>query len=267
MQLRIIPSGGMPMVDESPHADSVSVSLEPVSALDVRTYRYGGVILEEGSVYTCFLVILSGQAEVLCMGKRIREAAEHDILGLENLLFKKPSLVSAVALTPCRVASYGPEALDYFLHNSPQMSERILRSVLHQLLQTTQKLAESDGEFSLDDVRVQFYQDREVIIQEGVQGTDFYKLVSSDGGLRVSIRGEEVALISKPGEFFGEMASLLNLTRQATVSSIGQSVVQVYSGDQLGMLLEEHPDVALRMVRDLASRLAEINRKLMEKTL
>jgi CRP-like cAMP-binding protein len=145
------------------------------------------------------------------------------------------------------------------------MSKRILRSVLQQLLQTTQKLAESDGEYSLDDVRVQFYQDGEVIIQEGMQGTDFYKLVSSDGGLRVSIRDEEIALIRKPGEFFGEMASLLNLTRQATVSSIGQSVVQVYSGDQLGMLIEEHPDVALRMVQDLASRLADISRKFMEK--
>ena len=253
------------MVDDSPHADTVSESFDPVSALDVETYRYGGVILEEGSLYTCFLVILSGQAEVLCKGKRIRLAAEHDILGLENLLFKKPSLISAVALTPCRVASYGPDALEYFLHNSPEMSKRILRSVLQQLLQTTQKLAESNGEYSLDDVRVQFYQDGEVIIQEGMQGTDFYKLVSSDGGLRVSIRGEEIALIRKPGEFFGEMASLLNLTRQATVSSIGQSVVQVYSGDQLGMLIEEHPEVALRMVQDLASRLADISRKFMEK--
>jgi CRP-like cAMP-binding protein len=255
------------MVADSPHGSSLSQSFDPVRALKVETYRYGEVILEEGADYSFFLVILSGYAEILCKGKEIRTAAEHDILGLENFLFKKPSLLSVVALTPCRVACYGTDAFEYFVHNSPQMSERILRSVLQQLLQTTQKLLESDGEFSLDDVRVQFYQDGEVIIQEGMQGTDFYKLVSSEGGLRVSIRGEEIALIRRPGEFFGEMASLLNLTRQATVASIGQSVVQVYAGDQLGMLLEEHPDVALRMVRDLAARLADLNRRLMDKDL
>jgi hypothetical protein len=56
---------------------------------------------------------------------------------------------------------------------------------------------------------------------------------------------------------------LLNLTRQATVSSIDKG--QWVTRGSAGYVAEEHPEVALRMVQDLASRLADISRKFMEK--
>jgi CRP-like cAMP-binding protein len=237
-----------------------------VHAREVRTYRYGDFIIEEGGINNDFMVILSGQVQISSHGKRVRTASDHDILGLEDVLFKRPSMVSASALTQCRVAFYAPEALQYFLRSDTRMSERILRSVVQQLAQTTQRLVEGERKFSLDDVKILFFEDGEVIIQEGTHGTDFYKLVSTEGGLSISIHGKEIGVIRKPGEFFGEMETLLCLPRMTTVSSIGQSVVQVYPGAQLSMMVGTHPDVALQMIRDLSSRLADINRRFVEES-
>jgi CRP-like cAMP-binding protein len=230
-------------------------------ALEVRSYRYGEFIIEEGSLTNQFAAILSGQVQVFSRGRKIRMLGEHDVLGLQNIFFKKPSPVGAMAVTTCRVAFYGPAALSHFLRNDAVMSERLLKSLEQQLAQTTQRAVEGAREFSLHDVKMRFYSNDEVIIEEGTRLGEFYRLVSTEGGLQVSIQGKEIARISKPGEFFGEMEALLASPRQATVTSIGQSVVEVYPGDQLPQMVESHPEVALQMIRDLASQLMDINRR------
>ena len=101
-----------------------------------------------------------------------------------------------------------------------------------------------------------------MIIEEGTIGTDIYRLVSSEEGLRVTKQGREIARISNPGEFFGEMASILRERRTATITSIGKSIVQVYSGEKIEELLEEHPDMAKKMIVILANRLKEANARI-----
>ncbi len=73
------------------------------------------------------------------------------------------------------------------------------------------------------------------------------------------MEGREVSRIEKPGEFFGEMAGLLGLPSPSTVTSIGESVVESYRVDDLGMIVRDYPDVAVRVMNSLVSRLAEVN--------
>lgn len=237
-----------------------------VHAQEVRSFRYGEYIVEEGGISNQFAAILSGQVLVQFRGKKVRVLGEHDVLGLESLFFKKPSAISAMALTSCRVAFYGPEALYHFLRNDARMSDRLIKSLVQQLAQTTQRIVDRDREFSLDDAKMRFFNNAEVVIEEGLHLIEFYKLVSTEGGLLVTIQGKEIARINKPGEFFGEMEALLSLPSQATVTSSGQSVVQVYPSNQLPMMVELYPDVALQMIRNLASRLLDINRRFVAET-
>jgi len=237
-----------------------------VHAQEVRSFRYGDYILREGVQPNHFAAILSGQVLVLFRGKKVRVLGEHDILGLESLVFKRPSAVSAMALSACRVAFYGQEAFDYFLRQDVRMSERLLKSVVQQLEQTTQKVVDKDRAFSLDDAKIRFFGDNEVIIEEGFHPIEFYKLVSTEGGLLVSMKDKEIARIERPGEFFGEMEALLSLPTQATVTSIGQSVVQVYPTDQLPVIVDLYPEVALQMIRNLASRLMDLQRRFIGET-
>jgi type IV pilus assembly protein PilB len=78
----------------------------------------------------------------------------------------------------------------------------------------------------------------------------------------VSKGGTEVGRIANPGEFFGEMASVLNKVRSATIISKGSSVVQVYSADNIQDMIEEHPEIAQRIIRTLANRLSEATKEI-----
>jgi CRP-like cAMP-binding protein len=89
-------------------------------------------------------------------------------------------------------------------------------------------------------------------------------LVESEKGLLVSREGKEVGRITQPGEYFGEMSSLLNLKRTATVSSMGKSVVQIFPGDNLEATLAAYPSLAKKIIDTLASRLIDANRRITE---
>ncbi len=78
----------------------------------------------------------------------------------------------------------------------------------------------------------------------------------------VSKSGEEIGRIVNPGEFFGEMASILHQKRSATITSEGNSIVQVYSAEHIQDMIEEHPEVARRIISTLAKRLSEANKKI-----
>jgi len=234
----------------------------PVQALSIHTYRYGDEIIREGEEPTCFYVILSGQVRITQRGKKIRLLDDQDVFGLDSILLKQPSLYSARTLVKSRIAAYGPDALDNFIRENPRMIQSILVSVLHQLNQTTLNLTQESESFAIEDVRVSFYGDGDTIIQEGSTGTDFYRLVCSQGGLKVSIGEKEITRIEKPGEFFGEMAGLLNRPRQASITSIGESVVEAYSMADLDIIIRDYPEIAVQMMRTLVSRLIDVNLKL-----
>ncbi len=109
-----------------------------------------------------------------------------------------------------------------------------------------------------------FFSDGDVLVEEGAPDTDFFRLVSTQGGLKVTKAGREVSRIETPGEFFGEMAGLLKLPRQATVTSIGESVVERYGSDDLEVIVRDYPEVALQIMKNLVTRLMELSKKYSE---
>jgi len=114
------------------------------------------------------------------------------------------------------------------------------------------------------DFRERIYQEGEVIIEEGSPGKDIYLLVGSERGLSISIAGKEVGMITRPGEYFGEMSSLLNQERTATVTSLGRSVVQVFPGGNLEATLCANPQLSKKIIDTLALRLAEASKRITE---
>jgi type IV pilus assembly protein PilB len=54
----------------------------------------------------------------------------------------------------------------------------------------------------------------------------------------------------------------LKEARSATIISKGNSVVQVYSGDDMQDMIEEHPEIAKRIITTLAKRLSQATKKI-----
>jgi type IV pilus assembly protein PilB len=157
---------------------------------------------------------------------------------------------------------YDREAIEFILYERPQMTKGVLLSLVEQLTQTRRAAGREEAASTAENIDVRFYGDNEVIIEEGARDTDIFKLISTEQGLVVSKGGREVGRITNPGEFFGEMASVLNKLRSATIVSKGSSVVQVYSADNIQDMIEEHPEIAKRIIRTLAKRLSQATKEI-----
>ena len=105
------------------------------------------------------------------------------------------------------------------------------------------------------------YRDGDIIIEDGTYGTEVYKLCQTEQGLEVLKKDVRVGMITKPGEYFGEMSFILNEPRSATIRSVGRSVVEVIpvQDGNLERLISENPEVANRIITTLAERLKKAN--------
>jgi len=70
--------------------------------------------------------------------------------------------------------------------------------------------------------KIRQYEDGEQIIQEGDMDPWLYFLLS--GRIRISKEGEDIGVISKKGEIFGEMRIVDDQSRSASVHAVGETV-------------------------------------------
>jgi CRP-like cAMP-binding protein len=235
-----------------------------ISASEVKEYNPGQIVVSEGERNDFFYVILKGEVEIFQNNKSIRVLREGDVFGVENFYLKRSFTTTSKAITPSRIAAYHVDLIRQIIYTKPQLTERIINSIIVQLEQTTQVAEENIPLATLVDFNERIYQEGEVIIKEGTIGKDIYMLVESEKGLLVSREGKEVGEITQSGEYFGEMSGLLNLKRTATVSSTGRSVVQVFPGDNLEATLTAYPRLAKKIIDTIASRLVDANKRITE---
>ncbi|MDY6853702.1 MAG: cyclic nucleotide-binding domain-containing protein [Thermodesulfobacteriota bacterium] len=237
-----------------------------ISAIGVKIYKPKQTIIKEGDNNEYFFVILEGTAEVLQKGKVMRILKERDVFGVDGFFSNHYSTTTVRALSKTRIAIYQIDIIDDIIYSKPQLTERILASILNQLEQTTQIAEENIIIEGVTDLNEVVYEDGETIIKEGTTGYDFFRLLRTEGGLLATRKGKKIGKIEKTGEFFGEMSSILKQPRTATISSIGTSVVQVFYGNNLSDLIESYPKVARKLLDTLSLRLIKANKTIIELT-
>jgi len=104
---------------------------------------------------------------------------------------------------------------------------------------------------------VERYEDKDVIIREGNNDIDFFRLVQ--GALIVVKEGKKIAEIVEPGDYFGEMSAVTGEARSASIISKGRSVIKRFPGDKLSELMEKYPDVGRHLFEIIATRLHRAN--------
>ena len=103
-----------------------------------------------------------------------------------------------------------------------------------------------------------------IIMSEGEKSDSMYVVVS--GKVKVLISDEEgkeiILSILGPGEFFGEMALIDNQPRSATVITMEPSHFNVIAQADFMRVLTKNPSIAQTILRALAKRLREADRKI-----
>jgi NTE family protein len=111
-------------------------------------------------------------------------------------------------------------------------------------------------------LRHERYHHGEVVFVEGSLGDSLYLIES--GQVRISTGAgpdEKVINYLGPGNFFGEMALLLNQRRSANVTVVIDADFWVLRKVDLDELLEEYPTIAIQISRELSRRLTETLQK------
>jgi CRP-like cAMP-binding protein len=98
----------------------------------------------------------------------------------------------------------------------------------------------------------------DVIYREGELGAEAYLLEEGRVRLIKKVRGTERSLmVLKPGDLFGESALLAGALRSSTAIALSRGVALALDQATLQSLVEHHPAVALRIVKQLVARLRD----------
>jgi CRP-like cAMP-binding protein len=92
----------------------------------------------------------------------------------------------------------------------------------------------------------------EAIVKEGSTGTALYIVLS--GTARVEREGSTIGTV-KAGDFFGELALIEEHPRSATVVANEPTECLLFPAWEFTALLNEHPEVAVPIMRALIGRL------------
>jgi CRP/FNR family cyclic AMP-dependent transcriptional regulator len=99
-----------------------------------------------------------------------------------------------------------------------------------------------------------------VLFEEGQPGDYMYIVVSGEVEIRRQVgETERVLAVLPAGEFFGEMAILNGRSRSATAIVRSQSRLLVIEGKMFEAMLRARPEIAMRIIKALATRLENAN--------
>jgi CRP-like cAMP-binding protein len=99
-----------------------------------------------------------------------------------------------------------------------------------------------------------------VLFEEGQPGEHMYVVTSGQVEIRRKVgEVDRVLAVLMPGDFFGEMAILNNRPRSATAVTRVESRLLVIEGRMFEAMLRARPEIALRIIKALATRLENAN--------
>lgn len=107
------------------------------------------------------------------------------------------------------------------------------------------------------------FDDGDLIFDEGDEGTALFVIRSGRVEISRTARGEcRVVASLPPGEFFGEMSVVLGEARTARAVAVGPTELVQIDGETLEIMCVEQPEIAIRMIQRLATRLVSAERRL-----
>ena len=99
-----------------------------------------------------------------------------------------------------------------------------------------------------------------VLFEEGEHGDVMYVIRSGRVRLSRQLRGEPQQLATLPaGEFFGELAIINSRPRSATATVLEDAELLVLDGAMFEALVRGNAEIALRLIKRLATRLDQAN--------
>src|SRR3990172_3268212 len=102
-----------------------------------------------------------------------------------------------------------------------------------------------------------------VLFRDGDSSKEMYVIHSGRVKITKQVDDVEKTLaVLNQGDFFGEMATLLDKPRSATAAVVEDSLLIVMDPQTFGAMISGNTEIALKIMKRLASRILEVNEKI-----
>jgi len=251
-----------------------TMSDEEISMLAVQLRREhhppGKVIIRQGEPGDQFYIIWQGHIEVTQVGedgisKVVNQLARGDYFGELALLSDAPRNATCKATIPTVVQTLSRGDFDRLVRERFIMREKLGDSLARaELLRRIPLFEEMDGlqiQHIASELRDRSYQPGESIIQQGEIGEYFYVIKSGKVRIFVTQDGKKVGVVERgPGEYFGEIALLMDVPRTASVEALtGVELMSLHKSD-FDHLVKEQLFVSRGLERESSRRMMDIRR-------
>jgi cAMP-dependent protein kinase regulator len=193
-----------------------------IAALSKKTFEKDTAIITQGDEGDYFYIIETGTVDFYVNGSKVNSSNEGSSFGELALMYNSPRAATAVAATD--VTCWALDRLTFrriLLEGT--FNRRIMYEDFLKDVDVLSSLSSHERSKLADALSTEIYHKGDKIVTEGEQGENFYFIESGSCQVYNETNGPLKTL--KKGDYFGEIALLNDLPRQATVEALDYVIV------------------------------------------
>lgn len=211
-----------------------------INCLEEKKFKKGDIIIQQGDEGDYFYSVEEGTVEFYVNKERVSTSGPSSSFGELALMYNSPRAATVIAQTDCIL--WALDRLTFrriLLGNS--FKKRLMYDDLLKSIPVLKGLTTYDRAKLADALDTQIYEPNKVIIKEGDSGENFYLI--EYGECEVTKNGKGVVATLQKDSYFGEVALINDLPRQATVTTTKKTKVATLGKSGFQRLLGPVVDV------------------------
>lgn len=193
-----------------------------INCLEERHIEQNDIIIKQGDEGDYFYVVESGTVEFYVNNNKVNTSGPGSSFGELALMYNNPRAATVIATTDCILWALDRMTFRKILLGS-SFKKRVMYDDLLKTIPILKSLNPYERSKVADALDTQFFEPNEIIIKEGDVGENFYLIEYGD----VDVIKKKEGIVNKltKGDYFGEIALLNDLPRQATIKTVTKTKV------------------------------------------
>lgn len=185
-----------------------------INSLEEKKVKQGTEVIRQGDEGDYFYVVEQGTVEFFVDSKKVSSSGPGSSFGELPLMYNSPRVATVIASSDCILWALDRITFRKILLGS-SFKKRLMYDELLKIIPILKSLTTYDRAKLADALDTEYYEPGQVIVKEGDVGENFYLI--EYGECDVIKKGEGVVAHLKAHDYFGEVALLNDLPRQASV--------------------------------------------------
>ncbi|KAI5951995.1 PKAR [Candida jiufengensis] len=211
-----------------------------ISALQSKNFKKDSIIIKQGDEGDFFYIIESGIVDFYVNDSKVNSSGDGSSFGELALMYNSPRAATAIAASDVTVWALDRLTFRRILLEGT-FNRRLMYEDFLKDIEILKSLTDQERSKLADALSTEMYHNGDKIVVEGEKGENFYLIESGS----CQVYNEKLGEIKKlgKGDYFGELALIKELPRQATVQALDNVIVATLGKSGFQRLLGPVVDV------------------------